>query len=357
MRVLVDALAADFGGIRTYVENLLASWDEQADDLGDHLLVMVREGSDLDTGRHSRHEVRIPRPGPVGRPFKQSVVTRRLVTDFGADAVLATMPSTSLVRVGVPLGVVVHDLRHELRPEQFSRPRRLLRRVAYDRAYDLADVIVSVSQRSLDDLFRLHPDLRTTTAAVVHHGADHVLAWPRPEQTGPAVTFAHHSNKNPGLVLDAWADGRRRGMAMPPLTVLGTGGQRTALAARVAELRLTDLVTLAPYLPEPEFRATMAGASMIVFPSDFEGFGLPVVEGMLLGIPVVIGPEPASLEVAGGHASVMTSFSAPALANAVVRAAGFDADRLEAARAHAAEFTWRRTVQQTRAALLACGGR
>ncbi|WP_082748384.1 glycosyltransferase [Nocardioides jensenii] len=351
MRVLVDALAADFGGIRTYVENLLAAWEAQADELGDHLLVMVREGSDLDTGRHSRHEVRIPRPGPVGRPFKQSVLTRRLVADFDADAVLATMPSTSLVRVGVPLGVVIHDLRHELRPEQFSRPRRLLRKVAYDRAYALADVIVSVSQRSLDDLHRLHPRLGTTPAAVVHHGADHVLSWPRGEQTGTAITFAHHTNKNPDLVLDAWADGRRRGMSMPPLTVLGTGSQRTVLAARVAELGLADLVTLAPYLPEPEFRATMASASMIVFPSDFEGFGLPIVEGMLLGVPVVIGPEPASLEVAGGHASVMTSFSAPALANAVVRAGLYDAAHLDDARAHAAEFTWRRTVQQTRAAL------
>lgn len=353
MRVLVDALAADFGGIRTYVENLLAAWEKQADELGDHLLVMVREGSDLDTGRHSRHEVRIPRPGPVGRPFRQSVLTRRLVADFEADAVLATMPSTSLVRVGVPLGVVVHDLRHELRPEQFSRPRRLLRKVAYDRAYALADVIISVSQRSLDDLHRLHPSVRRTASAVVHHGADHVLAWPRGSaRSGPAITFAHHTNKNPGLVLDAWAHGVERGLDLPSLQILGTGNQRNALNSRVSELGLTGLVTLAPFLPEAEFRNAMANASMIVFPSDFEGFGLPIVEGMRLGIPVVIGPEPASLEVAGGHASVMTSFSAPGLAEAVARARGFDEAHLTRARDHAAGFTWARTVEGTRRALL-----
>lgn len=353
MRLIVDALAADFGGIRTYVENLLAAWA----DPDDHLLVMVREGSDLDTSRHARCEVRIPRPGPVGRPLRQSVITKQLVDDFKADAVLATMPSTSLVRVGVPLGVVVHDLRHELRPEQFSRPRRLLRKVAYDRAYGLADVIISVSQRSLDDLHRLHPSLRTTPATVVHHGADHVLDWPSTEPlSGPAITFAHHTNKNPDLVLDAWAYGVAQGLDLPTLQVLGTGNQRNALNARVSELGLTGLVTLAPYLPEAEFRQAMAIASMVVFPSDFEGFGLPIVEGMLLGIPVVIGPEPASLEVAGGHASVMTSFSAPALAEAVVRASGFDEEHLARAREHAAEFTWQRSVQQTRAALLAAQG-
>lgn len=357
MRLIVDALAADFGGIRTYVENLLAAWEAQADELGDHLLVMVREGSDLDTGHHVRREVRIPGPGPVGRPFTQSVLTRRLVAEFGADAVLATMPSTSLVRVGVPLGVVIHDLRHELRPEQFSRPRRLLRKVAYDRAYAAADVIISVSQRSLDDLHRLHPSLRTTPSAVVHHGADHVLSWlSAPARSGPAITFAHHTNKNPDLVLDAWAYGVEQGLDLPSLQVLGTGDQRNALNSRVAALGLTGLVTLAPFLPEAEFRHAMASASMIVFPSDFEGFGLPIVEGMQLGIPVVIGPEPASLEVAGGHASVMTSFSAPGLAEAVARARGFDAQHLARAREHASTFAWGRTVQQTRAALLGVRG-
>ncbi|QIX25485.1 glycosyltransferase family 4 protein [Nocardioides sp. JQ2195] len=352
MRLVVDALAADFGGIRTYVENLLAAWDEP----GDELLVMVHEGSDLATGHHARCEVRIPRPGPVGRPLRQSVVTKRLVADFGADAVLATMPSTSLVRVGVPLAVVVHDLRHELRPEQFSRSRRLLRKVAYGRAYDLADVIIAVSQRSLDDLQRLHPHLRTTPSTVVHHGADHVLSWPEAvpspaPRSGPAITFAHHTNKNPHLVLDAWAHGVSQGLDLPSLQVLGTGDQRNALNSRVSELGLTGLVTLAPYLPEAEFRQAMARASMIVFPSDFEGFGLPIVEGMLLGIPVVIGPEPASLEVAGGHAAVMSSFSAPGLAEAVARASRFDEERLTQAREHAARFTWRRSVAQTRAAL------
>ncbi|KRF20961.1 hypothetical protein ASG90_00645 [Nocardioides sp. Soil797] len=353
MRLIVDALAADFGGIRTYVENLLAAWDdEHRDTLDDELLVLVREGSDLATGRHARHEVRIPRPAPVGRPWRQSVVTRQLVRDFRADAVLATMPSISLVRVGVPLGVVIHDLRHELRPEQFSRPRRLLRKVAYDRAYALADVIISVSQRSLDDLHKLHPSLQQTPARVVHHGADHVLSWPDvPARSGPAITFAHHTNKNPDLVLDAWAYGVRQGLDLPSLQILGTGDQRNALNSRVAELGLTGLVTLAPYLPEPEFREAMASASMIVFPSDFEGFGLPIVEGMRLGIPVVIGPEPASLEVAEGHASVMSSFSAPGLADAVVRASRFDEAHREAARQHAAEFTWARATQQTRAAL------
>jgi glycosyltransferase involved in cell wall biosynthesis len=276
---------------------------------------------------------------------------RRIARQHGVDAVLATLPATSLVRTGFPTAVVIYDLRHELRPEQFSRARRLLRNVSYGRGYAIADTIISISRRSLDDLHRLHPRTRRTPAEVVHLGADHVLGWPGEPGTGPAVTFAHHTNKNPDLILEGWAEGRRRGLAMPSLLVLGTGPTRERLQARVDGLGLSGSVELAPFLPDEEFARVMRSASMVVFPSDFEGFGLPVVEGMLLGVPVVIGPEPATLEVAGGHAAVLADWTPAALAEAVDLAAGFSAEQLAAARAHAAEFTWERVVEETRRVL------
>lgn len=354
MRIVVDALAADFGGIRTYVENLLAAWERHRPE--DELLVVVRAGSPLLTGGHRCQELAVPRPTMLGRPLVQGLRSRRLCRDFAADVALVTMPATSPVGMGVPMAVVVHDLRHELRPEQFSRGRRVLRGISYSRGYALASAIVSVSQRSLDDLHRLHPRLRRTPAVVAHHGADHALAWPGVPGTGAAVTFAHHTNKNPDLVLDAWADGLARGLPLPDLVVLGTGGQRDALTARTEQLGIADRVRLAPFLPEQEFAEVMGSASMVVFPSDFEGFGLPVVEGMVRGVPVVIGPEPATLEVAGGLATVMADWSPAALADAVAAAAGLETAHLDRARRHAEAFTWQRCVEDTRAGLLAACG-
>jgi glycosyltransferase involved in cell wall biosynthesis len=273
------------------------------------------------------------------------------VRDERIDVVLATLPSTGMRHPGAPLAVVVHDLRHELRPAQFSRGRRLLRRVSYDRAYALADLIVSVSQRTLDDLHRLHPATAATPSVVVHHGADHVLTWGGAAGTGPAVAFAHHTNKNPDLVIAGWADATSRGEPMPRLTLLGAGSDRERLAALAADRGVGHLVEPVPYLPDQELRGVFGNAAMVVLPSDLEGFGLPIVEGMLLGIPVVIGPDPAALEVAGGHAAVMDGWTPRALADAVAEAGRFDADRLVAARAHAAAFTWRRSAEQTRSAL------
>jgi glycosyltransferase involved in cell wall biosynthesis len=214
-----------------------------------------------------------------------------------------------------------------------------------------------VSQRTLDDLHAQRPRTRSAPATVVHHGADHALAWPRPAAPGDyAVAQGQHSNKNVELVIDAWALLAANGTAVPRLRVLGLPAERRAvLAATVQERGLDGLVQLSPFLPDAQFRAVMAGARLLVFPSDFEGFGLPVLEAMLLGIPVVVGPDPAVLEIAGGHARVLSGWSAAALAQAVDGALTTEAAALDEARRHAATFTWQRTAEQTRTAVAAAG--
>jgi glycosyltransferase involved in cell wall biosynthesis len=352
VKILVDAMCAEFGGIRTYVDHLLAGWDAAFPD--DELHVALRVGSTLTVGGATRHELPVRGPDVVGRPVAQSLALPRLARSLGVDAVLATAPTTSVRRLGAPLAVVVLDLRHELRPEQFSRGRRLLRDVSYGRSYAMADAFIAISQRSLDDLHRLHPSTRSVPGAVVHLGGDHVLAWPAPRRTGPAVGFAHHTNKNPDLLFDAWA---LLGADAPPLTLLGVGSaRREAIASRVAALGLSERVELAPFLPDEEFHRVFASAGMVVFPSDFEGFGLPVVEGMLLGKPVVLGPEPATNEVAGGHGCVAPDWTAAALADAVRRALAMGDAELSAAREWAATFTWERCIRQTRDVLAGLAG-
>lgn len=347
MKIVVEVISAEYGGIRTYVEHLLRTWEEVHPE--DELVVVVPADSTVPSFGHRRVELDVPRPAVLGRPLVQTLRTPRIAREVGADAILATLPATGLLRSGIPTAVVIYDLRHELRPEQFSRGRRLLRNVSYGRGYAIADGILSISARSLADLHRLHPRTRRVPGRVAHLGADHVVSWPGTAGAGRAVTFAHHTNKNPHLVVDGWADGVARGLPMPALTMLGVpGSSRDELAQRIAAHGLEHLIELAPFLPEPDFQQVLREATMVVFPSDFEGFGLPVVEGMLLGIPVVIGPDPAALEVAGGHAAVLESWTPEGLADAVARAGSFGPGQLAAAREHAATFTWRACVETTR---------
>lgn len=359
MKVLIDAMCAEFGGIRTYVEHLLAAWEHTAPE--DELVVLVGRDASLPTAHAHRVEVDVPRPAALGRPWTQTRELRRLAREHAVDAALLTLPSTTVRRLPVPTAVTVYDLRHVLRPEQFSTRQRVMRRISYGRGYAVADELLAISQRSLDDLHACHPGTVGTPARVTYLGADHVRDWPRPPADaapGPAVAFGHHSNKNLDLVLDTWAElGEEPGV--PELLMLGVGGaRRPAVEDAVAARGLTGRVRLAPFLDDADFQAVLAGARAIVFPTDFEGFGLPVAEGMTLGIPVVLGPERATTEVAGGHAFVATDWSAAAVADAVRRALAASPDQLAAARRRGEEFTWARTVQQTRAALeSACAAR
>ncbi|WP_229052216.1 glycosyltransferase [Aeromicrobium sp. Leaf350] len=350
LTVVVDAMCAQFGGNRTFVEGLLSAWAEVRPD--DTLHVLVVEGSDLDTAGHETHEVAVRAPSEIGRPSAQTRWMPRLARETGADAVLATAPTTTVRRPGPPLTVVVHDLRHEILPHQFSWARRRLRDVSYGRSYRIADGVVGVSQRTVADLHRLHPRTRALPTGVAPLGADHVASWPRRSSPGAAVAFGHHTNKNPDLVIDTWAELRDRGRLPADLLVLGLGsGLRAELQQRIDRHDLGASVSLAPYLPDEEFRRVVANAAMVVLASDLEGFGLPVVEGMALGAPVVIAPDPGAMETAGGHASVADDWAPAALADAVLAAAARTPDETEAARAWAAGFTWSRTVESVRATI------
>lgn len=346
MRVLVDAMCAEYGGIRTYVEQLLGRWHALYPE--DEVHVALRAGSTLPTPGLARHEYDVPGPDVLGRPLVQATRMHALSKRIRPDVVMATAPTTDVRRPRAPLAVVILDLRAELRPEQFSLARRALRKVSYERSYALAAGFLSISQRSLDDLHRLHPGTRDKLGVVAHLGADHAKDWPAPTRTGPAVGFAHHTNKNPELLLRAWArlEDRR------DLLLLGVSRDlRPELERLVDELGLGGTVELAPFLDDDAFHAVISAAALIAFPSDFEGFGLPIVEGMLQGKPVVIGPDPGSMEVAGGHAHVAADWSVDALRDALEAGFASTPAQLEAARVWAEGFSWERTIQTTRESL------
>ncbi|MDT4950273.1 MAG: hypothetical protein QOJ37_2868 [Pseudonocardiales bacterium] len=358
MKVLVDAVGCGNGGISTYVVNLLRHWHVEFPDdelrvlLGDQDMQVARPGVTVS-------RVSVPRPDLLWRPVVETRAVRRIARTWRPDAIIAARPSTTLLGVDVPLVVVVHDLRHELRPEQFPASRRAIRTLSYRRAYAVARGYVCISQRTLTDFHNLHPRLRSRPAVVVHHGADHVADWPRTSVEPYVIAFGHHSNKNVQMVLEAWRDLIAAGVvtaSTPRLNIVGlTEQSRTELDGLVGDLGIRAHVVLSPYLADDDFHALMVGCAVVLFPSDFEGFGLPVVEGMQLGKPVVVGPDEAIREVAQGHATMMAGFTAPALADAIRAALSESPEAIAAARDYAASFTWARAARQTREFLLTLG--
>lgn len=347
VRVLVNALPVRGTSLGVLTENLLQGWVES-----DEVHVVLRPGVELELpGRVTVH--------PVGgqRVLAMEWAVPDLCRRLGADAMLGVTPATTFGPLPCPRVIMSLDVRHELRPRQFSYRTRLLRGVSYGIGYRRADAIVTISHRTREDLLRVHPWLRRQTITVAQLGADHVLRWPRPNHSDGlyALAFGQWGNKNVGLVLDAWAQLQHEGGDPPPLVIVGLPeAERVTLQADVAARGLAQLVTVKPWLDPDQFHRQFTGASLVVFPSDYEGFGLPALEAMRLGIPVVVTPDPALFEVTGGLATVMDGWDPAALARAVPVARARSAEDLERGVEHASEFTWERTAGAVRATLASC---
>jgi glycosyltransferase involved in cell wall biosynthesis len=131
---------------------------------------------------------------------------------------------------------------------------------------------------------------------------------------------------------------------VPPLVLAGAAGWGPAVS-------ITDpkRVLRTGYLSEVDLRRVMAGAAALVLPSRDEGFGLPLLEALACGIPVLATDAPALVEVAGGYAQHVPVGDVEALAAALSTVDGVarDAETASARRAHASEYTWRACAEST----------
>lgn len=354
MHLVVDAVAVRRGSSAIVVGGLLAGWAQLAP--SDQVTVLT--GPDGPTfqvpdGMVVRRLIP-PVGGAAGSVWLRTVGVRRAAIRLRADALLAGVPASALAGGAPQRGVILYDLRHELRPQQFSVRARAARALSWSWSLRRADRIFTISERTLTDLRRLHPRLGPKgTAAQL--GSDHAQAWSAgPDEQRYALAFGHFANKNADAVIDGWA--RFRQQSIDEDLVLRLVGMdatdRAAAQQRVHELGIADNVELMPWLDDASFAACFAGAALIIFPSDFEGFGLPAAEAIRLGIRTVISADPALAEVTGGHAVVTTSTSPDHLADAINSALNLTHAQLMDGQDFAARFTWRRTAEAVREGFL-----
>jgi glycosyltransferase involved in cell wall biosynthesis len=357
MRLVVDAVAVRPGSAATIVGNLLQGWTAAAP--GDEIIVLVGDRPQLPLPDAAKVESITSRSASLPpRLWAQSFGVRHAAKRLDADALLGGVTASVLLGAGCPYGVMVYDLRHELRPAQFPGRRRLARGLLYGWSFRRADALICISERTRRDLLVRRPHLRAK-AHVALLGADHAAKWRAPpDDARPYVlAFGHFPNKNVDRVLRGWRlyGDKAAGVL---LRVCGLAAEERAAAARLAaELGISGRVELLPWLPEGEFEAMFAGAAAVLFPSDFEGFGLPAVEALLLGVPLVISSDPALLEVTGGHAVVAADDAPESLAAAIERALALSKEQRAAGIEHARRFTWEATARRVRAALELLGPR
>jgi len=327
-----DVLGRRRTGDETHVRNLLRTLPDPAAAAGLRLAAVTRRPDLVPCGIEAI-ELRAR-----SQELRMAWTLPRLLRRLGAD--LVHTQYAAAFRAPCPVVVTIHDLSFENAALMPFRDRLVFRSVV-PRSARAAARVLTVSERTKSDLVARYA-LAPEKVVVTPNGVDPVF-HPRATGDDPSnsavvgqyalVVGAIQGRKNQRAALGA---AREVGLE---LVVVGP----TKDGAVADELRRGG-ARLEGYVSDERLAALYRGAACLVQPSLHEGFGLPVVEAMASGIPVVTLPDPALLEVVGDAAVVVEEAD---LADGIRRALAERESLVAAGLARAATFSWEETARAT----------
>jgi glycosyltransferase involved in cell wall biosynthesis len=361
MRIAFDGTTLRPGrtGVGYYTEHLLHHLLEIADE--DEVVIVSNGPVDTNYLLPSRARVVSAGWGAPGMVWMQTVAPR-LLRQLQPDVVHFTNGMMPLVP-SVPTVVTIHDMSLTLFPRYHPLRRVILNRPLVNLAAKRADAVITVSDSAKRDIVGLY-GLAADRVRVVHEApatsfrpVHDAAVLQRVRRTyGLADRFILYvgtiePRKNLPTLIDAFGARHRSGDLPHQLVCVGPYGWLCRdIETRVERLGISGAVRFTGYVPFVDLPAIYSLAEMFVFPSLYEGFGLPVVEAMACGTAVVAGSAEALSEVAGGAVEHVRSLDVAALGDTLV-ALGRDADRrLELVRRgqeRARAFSWERAARET----------
>jgi glycosyltransferase involved in cell wall biosynthesis len=263
---------------------------------------------------------------------------------------LNTLPE-GVLRCQVPQVTVVHDLIPLAFPGEYPRQQFYFRRLVPAILRE-SRAVIAVSEATRREVLAAY-GLRPERVHAIPNGYDHaefVPVGPATDDGGvPYVLYVGNllPHKNLPRLTEAIAHVARQ---FPVRLVIAGGGT----PGRVGELRrLADRVgarlELIPYVAQQALPALYRGARLLAMPSLSEGFGLPALEAMACGTPVVVGTTSAMPEVVGDAGLLVNPENTDAIADAILRLLTQDPLRkklIARGLARATEFSWERTARQ-----------
>jgi glycosyltransferase involved in cell wall biosynthesis len=265
----------------------------------------------------------------------------------------------------VPGVVTVHDLSFVRTPQMLPPLKRAYLTRLCAASVARARAVIAVSGQTADDVVRCF-GAPPAKVHVVHNGVGPEFTPGEPQriarfrrEKGLPAQFVLYlgtlePRKNLELLLRAFA--RWRGIAGAPAADVklvlagGKGWYYDTIFAQAGALGLADAVLFPGFVPPAELPDWYRAAAAFVYPSLFEGFGLPVLEAMACGAPVICSQVPSLLEVAGNAALAVPPTDEDAWAHALhllYEQPALAADLSRRGLQQAAQFSWRHSAQRT----------
>lgn len=363
MRIAIDAhsVGAKLGGNESYAVNLIEAL-AQIDSVNDYTLyVTTAEAHDRFHQRWPNFKVQttLPHTPLIRIPLTLSAELRKHPVD------VLHVQFTAPPFCPCPVVVSVHDLSFEHLPQTFLRRSRTQLRLTVRHSARRADRILTLSEHTRSDVietYKIDPAKVTAIplAAPAHFGPvtdDKELQRVRHNYgiDGDYVLTVGSIQPRKNLVrlINAYAAlrGAHTGNRSPKLVIVGKRGWLFDETLRALETTgVKDSIVLTGYVPERDLPPLYSGALCFVYPSYFEGFGLPPLEAMKCGAPVIVGNATSLPEVVGDAGLKVDPFDVSAIAGAISELINNSELRRELSvkgLKRAELFDWRQTARQT----------
>jgi len=310
----------------------------------------------------------------IGQALPQSFARASLADLAMPDAHRVHMPADlfhatdyRIVRMDCPVVATLHDALPIKYPAWCNPRMRRLKNWLQRKAAQKADHVIAVSHFAVAELVECF-GVDEQRVSVVHNGVDE--AWlDAPDTQDVAATLSAHGlrpgyflsvgtlqpRKNVERVLGAWLALPAPERAERALVIVGAAGWRCETLLRRIEAARAEgenVVWLRGLAGEQALRHVYAGAGALVFPSLYEGFGIPLLEAFASSVPAVTSNVSSLPEVSAGAALEVDPLDEGAIGAAMlalVRDGALRARCIAAGRARAAALTWRATAQSTAA--------
>lgn len=364
MRIGIDAMflvSGKGGGIERYLRGLFKGI-EKVDKTNEYFIFTNKDCGGAFKLPGNFKEV----PSPASAAFRPSkILWEQFILPFQAKRrkidVMFSPANIAPFLHPFPTVTVMHDMIPFIRPEGFGAIELAALKTLFYLSAKSSNAIITDSKSSKDDIVRIFkaPEEKVRVVYAACDSEAFVPAGARREDLKKygiekkyiLYVAARRKYKNIDGLVRAYKILKQRHRVEHMLVITGLGGRADeVLSGLVKELGLERDVLFSGFIPDEELPLLYSGADVFVYPSFFEGFGLPVLEAMACGVPVAASNATSVPEVVGDAGLLFNPNDTEDIANSVYRLLTdkiLKAKMIEKGFARVKEFSWEKTARET----------
>jgi glycosyltransferase involved in cell wall biosynthesis len=261
--------------------------------------------------------------------------------------------------------VTIHDLAFKIFPQHFTKKDLMKLNGLADMAIKNADKIIAISNSTKDDIIRFYPKINREKIAVIHNGFDSELFGQKVSQEKSSKILRNYNleagtyllyvgaiqpRKNLGVLIDAFEKAKEKNPDLKLVLAGAPAWKSENTFEKITHSPFKEDITVTGNLSFENVSILYQNALMFIFPSLYEGFGIPILEAMASGMPVILAKNSSLPEVGGEAALYFATENSAELAsciNKIIEDKVLRENLIRKGLEHCKNFSWEKCAQQT----------